>query len=418
LQKEIIMASSAKPEKMNWGYTFVVGFGFFGISIIWPIFNSLIPPMLEDLGLAAGVIGFILTWDNILNMFLQPWVGEKSDRTWTRFGRRKPWLMLGAPLAAVFFMLIPFVRENFLLIALAILGTNIGMALFRSPTVAYLGDLFPSSQRSKANGVINLMGGLGGAAALLGGGALYKMGAPLPFIVGAGVMIIAVIIVLLFVKEPKPEDVEQGEMEESAGLVENLKEVWGESDKRGVTILLAIFLWFVGWNAMEAFFTIYARNVLGVDPGTGTQMLTAFAAALILFAIPSGYIATWFGRKRTILVGLAGMLVGLGVGFFIRDAKMMLILLAVMGAFWALVNINSLPIVYDVGGEERIGAYTGLYYFASSLAAISGPILAGVMIDFTNHAMIWLFSAVFMLLAFVAMLRLQEKKPLSHSPNL
>jgi MFS family permease len=97
---------------------------------------------------------------------------------------------------------------------------------------------------------------------------------------------------------------------------------------------------------------------------------------------------------------------------------MMLILLAVMGAFWALVNINSLPIVYDVGGEERIGAYTGLYYFASSLAAISGPILAGVMIDFTNHAMIWLFSAVFMLLAFVAMLRLQEKKPLSHSPNL
>ena len=412
---KIIMASSAKPAKMNWGYTFVVGFGFFGISIIWPIFNSLIPPMLEDLGLAAGVIGFILTWDNILNMFLQPWVGERSDRTWTRFGRRKPWIMLGAPLAAVFFMLIPFVRENFLLIALAILGTNIGMALFRSPTVAFLGDLFPPEQRSKANGVINLMGGLGGAVALLGGGALYKMGAPLPFIVGAGVMLIAMLIVLLFVKEPKPEEVAQNDGQKSAGLIENLREVWGESDKRGVTILLAIFFWFVGWNAMEAFFTVYARNVLGVDPGTGTQMLTAFAGMLILFAIPSGFIATSFGRKRTILVGLAGMLAGLVVGFFIRDAKMMLGLLAVMGAFWALVNINSLPIVYDIGGEERIGAYTGLYYFASSLAAISGPILAGVMIDFTNHAMIWLFSALFMALAFITMLRLQEKKPAAPS---
>ena len=404
------MAASARPEKMNWGYTFVVGFGFFGISIIWPIFNSLIPPMLEDLGRSASVIGFILTWDNILNMFLQPWVGERSDRTWTRFGRRKPWIMLGAPLAAVFFILIPFVRENFVLIALAILGTNIGMALFRSPTVAFLGDLFPSSQRSKANGVINLMGGLGGAVALLGGGALYKMGAPLPFIVGAGVMLIAMIIVLLFVREPKPDEVEQADEQKSPGLIENLKEVWGESDRRGLTILLAIFFWFVGWNAMEAFFTIYARNVLGVDPGTGTQMLTAFAAMLILFAIPSGFIATWFGRKRTILVGLGGMLAGLFVGFFIRNVTMMLALLAVMGAFWALVNINSLPIVYDVGGEKRIGAYTGLYYFASSLAAISGPILAGVMIDYTNHAMIWIFSAVFMLLAFITMLRLQEKK--------
>ncbi|MEI2689581.1 MAG: MFS transporter [Anaerolineae bacterium] len=107
------------------------------------------------------MVGFILTWDNIINMFFQPWVGSRSDRTHTRFGRRKPWLMLGAPMAALFFILVPFVRENFILIALAILGTNLGMALFRSPTIAYLGDLFQPEERSKANGVINLMGGVG-----------------------------------------------------------------------------------------------------------------------------------------------------------------------------------------------------------------------------------------------------------------
>ena len=175
-----------------------------------------------------------------------------------------------------------------------------------------------------------------------------------------------------------------------------------------MAILSAIFLWFVGWNAMEAFFTLYARNVLGVNEGTGAQMLTAFAAALILFAIPSGYIATRFGRKRTILVGLAGMLAGLIVGFSVRDTTSLLILLAVMGAFWALVNINSLPIVLDVGGQKRIGAFTGLYYLASSAAAITGPVLGGALIDFTNHAAIWLFSALFIGLAFLAMLRLRE----------
>ncbi|NOX60711.1 MAG: SLC45 family MFS transporter [Chloroflexi bacterium] len=395
---------------MNWRYTFTVGFGFFGISIIWPLFNSLIPPMLQDLGQTAGIIGFILTWDNIINMFVQPWVGSKSDRTWTRFGRRKPWLMVGAPLAAIFFILVPFVRENFVLIALAILGTNIGMALFRSPTIAYLGDLFPSEQRSKANGVINFMGGLGAAIALFTGGALYKIGVPLPFIVGSAVMLLAIGIVLLFVREPKPEEVEQSGEEDPPGLIENLREVWAHEDRSGLMILLAIFAWFVGWNAMEAFFTLYARNVLGIEPGTATQMLTAFAAMLILFAIPSGLIATRFGRKRTILVGLSGMLVGLLVGFGVRDATVLVGLLAVMGAFWALVNINSLPIVYDVGGDERIGAYTGLYYFASSFAAITGPILAGVLIDFTNYAIVWLFSAVFMALAIYAMIRLPDKQ--------
>jgi Na+/melibiose symporter-like transporter len=76
--------------------------------------------MLEQLGLASLVIGFIMTWDNIINMFLQPWVGARSDRTRTRFGQRKPWLMWGAPIAALFFLLVPFVRDNFALIALAI----------------------------------------------------------------------------------------------------------------------------------------------------------------------------------------------------------------------------------------------------------------------------------------------------------
>jgi len=391
---------------MNWRYTFTVGFGFFGISIIWPIFNGLIPPMLKDLGLATVVVGFILTWDNIINMFVQPWVGEKSDRTWTRFGRRKPWLMVGAPMAAVFFVLVPFVRENYVLIALAILGTNIGMALFRSPTVAYLGDLFPSEQRSKANGVINLMGGVGAAIALFAGGALYKIGVPLPFIVGAAVMLFAVGVVLLFVKEP--QEIETSDEPESGGLRKNLAEVWRQEDRSILLILTAIFLWFVGWNAMEALFTLYAINVLEIDAGTATQMLTAFAATLILFAIPSGYIATRFGRKRTILVGLTGMVIGLIVGFNVRNPMLLLVVLAAMGACWALVNINSLPIVYDLGGEERIGAYTGLYYFASSLAAIAGPILGGGLIDITNYAMIWLFSAIFLGLAIVAMLRLRE----------
>ncbi len=385
-------------DRFPYGKTFLIGFGFFGISIIWPLFNSLIPPMLEDLGLTAGVIGFILTWDNIINMFLQPWVGSRSDRTRSRYGRRKPWLMLGAPLAAVFFILVPFVRENFVAIALAILGTNIGMALFRSPTEAYLGDLFKAEERSKANGVINLMGGLGAAIALFGGGALYKVGVPLPFIVGSGVMLIAIGIVLLVVREPQAPEL-ASEDDSQPGLRHHLREVSQDEDRSGLYLLGAILSWFVGWNAMEAFFTLYARNVLGISVGSGTQMLTAFAALLILFAIPSGLIATRIGRKPAIITGLSGMVVGLLVGFFLRNPTLMLVLLAVMGAFWALVNINSLPMVYDMADEKSIGAYTGLYYFASSIAAILGPILAGQLIDFTNYQSIWAFSAIFLALA-------------------
>ena len=393
--------------RFPWGRTFLLGFGFFGISILWPLFNSLIPPMLEDLGLSALVTGFILTWDNIINMFVQPWIGSLSDRTRSRFGRRKPFLMLGAPLAAIFFILVPFVRENFVLIALAILGTNVGMAIFRSPTIAYLGDLFLPGERSKANGVINLMGGLGGAVALFGGGALYKLGVPLPFIVGAGVMLVAILVVLLAVREPAAPAAMSGEL--SPGLRDAIRQVTTGPDVSGLYLLAAIFAWFVGWNAMEAFFTIYARSVLGVSVGTGTQMLTAFAAALIVFAIPSGLIATRVGRKPTIVTGLIGMLLGLVAGAFVRSPTTLLIVLAVMGGFWALVNINSLPMIYDLSGQKSIGAYTGLYYFASSAAAITGPILGGQLIDLTGPASIWFFSAIFMAGSIACMLLVKPK---------
>jgi MFS family permease len=325
--------------------------------------------------------------------------------------------MLGAPLAAVFFILVPFVRENFGLIAAAILGTNIGMALFRSPTIAFLGDLFQPQERSKANGVINLMGGVGGAIALFGGGALYKIGVPLPFIVGAGVMLIAIAIVLTLVQDPELDAPATGsghgqpvEAVKEPGVLDNISHVLTDPDRSGLFLLSAIFSWFVGWNAMEAFFTLYARNVLKVEVGTGTQMLTAFAATLILFAIPSGLIATRIGRRPTIMTGLAGMLAGVVVGFAIRNPTLLLAVLAVMGGFWALVNINSLPMVYDLASKHSIGAYTGLYYFASSLAAITGPIVAGWLIDVAGHAVIWLFTAVFMGLAIVCMSQVRVKR--------
>lgn len=174
-------------DKKNFDYskTFLVGFGFLGISIIWPIFNQFIPlflqagniefekqlsiagqtiPPITGFGLSPAIAFFIMTWDNIINVFIQPWVGEKSDHTWNYFGRRKGWILLGMPIAAIAFIFIPFAQTAFA-IAVYILVTNIGMSIFRSPVVAWLGDLYTDDERSKANGVINFMGGVGGLLA-------------------------------------------------------------------------------------------------------------------------------------------------------------------------------------------------------------------------------------------------------------
>ena len=392
--------------------TFILGFGFFGISLIWPIFNNFVPIFLkEDFALSATLIGFIMTWDNYLNMFVQPIVGERSDRTRTRIGRRKPWMLAGAPLAAIFFIAVPAIGSP-VGIMFAILFTNLGMALFRAPTIALLGDLFPAHQRSTANGVINLMGGVGAIVAFLIGGALYQAGRIAPFVFGSVVLLVAITVVLIFVREP--EALQETEAEDyGSGFVANLDEVLRASDRSGLLILLAILSLFMGFNALETWISSCGRFSLGIDEGRMAILTSGLALMFVIFAVPSGLLATRFGRKRIILIGIAGLSLLFLYGLVVANQVMLIIFLVPAGFFWALINVNSLPMVYDVGGDARIGAFTGLYYFAANIAAVAGPQTVGFLIDLTddNYRIMFVFAAAFMILAGFLMSRVQESRP-------
>jgi MFS family permease len=413
-------------QKFPWGRTFLLGFGFLGISIIWPIFNQYIPlflqagnpeferqlleqgrpiPDIVGFGLAPSLALFIMTWDNIINMFVQPWVGAKSDQTWNRIGRRKPWILLGAPLALLGFVFIP-VAQSVIAIAVFILITNFGMALFRSPTISWLGDLFEPDNRSKANGVINLMGGVGGLLAYFGGGMLFNsFGRIAPFIAGAIAMVIALSVVLLFVKEPQKITPES--REKQAGVLENLKAIFNNPDKSGFFVLLGILLWFMAFNALETGLSSFAVFTLGMEAGTASIYAGLVTISFILFSVPAGLIGTRYGRGITIRIGLVGLAVVTLTGYFIiQSAITFAVILVLAGFLWAMVNVNSLPLVYDHGDEKRIGAFTGLYYFSSQLAAVLGPTLGGILVDTLGdqYRWLWLFSFVFMTFAFLAML--------------
>ncbi len=412
-------------RRFPWGRTFLIGFGFLGISIIWPIFNQFIPVFLQagnpeferqllaagrplpdivGFGLAPSLALFIMTWDNILNMFIAPWAGAKSDRTWNRFGRRKGWILLGAPIALLGFVFIP-VAQSVLAIAVFIVITDFGMALFRAPTVAWLGDLFLPDERSKANGVINLMGGVGALLAYFGGGILFnKFGRSAPFVAGAVAMIVALGVALIFVKEPR--EVAGSEETEEARLMDNLRLLFKNPDKSGIRVLLGILFWFMGFNALETGLSSFAVFTLGMKAGTASIYAGSVTLTFIAFAVPAGFIGTRWGRERTIRTGLIGLTLLMFAGYFIiQGATLFVVTLVIAGILWAMVNVNSLPLVYDHGDEKHIGAYTGLYYFSSQLAAVLGPTLGGVVVDVLGdqYRWLWLFSAFFMALAWAAM---------------
>ncbi|MDX1415789.1 MAG: MFS transporter [Candidatus Promineifilaceae bacterium] len=422
--------ASDRLKRFTYKKTFVVGFGFLGISIIWPIFNQFIPiflqagnpeferqlletgreiPQVVGFGLTPALALFIMTWDNLINVFLQPWVGAKSDNTWTRLGRRKPWIIVGVPVAVIGFTLIPF-AQSALAIAVFVLITNFGMALFRSPTVSWLGDLFRPDDRSKANGIINLMGGVGALLAFFGGGYLFNnIGRAAPFIGGAVLLVAAAAVALIGVREP--EQVSGEDQQKDEGVLANLRVALQDPDKSGLFVLLGILLWFMAFNALEAGLSSFAVFTLGLSPGTASIFAGAVSITFIIFALPAGFLGTKYGRNPVIRVGLIALTLILFGGYFIiQNPITFVVILVLTGIFWAMVNVNSLPLVYDHGDERRIGAYTGLYYFSSQLAAVLGPTMGGVMVDTLGDQYRWLFifGAIFMGLALLVMIRVRD----------
>lgn len=412
-------------KKFPYGKTLLIGLGFLGINLVWPVFNSFVPlflqagnpeferqlieagreiPNITGFSLTPSVAFFIMTWDNIFNVLVSPWAGAKSDHTWTRFGRRKPWIMIGTPLAALALTFIPMANTLFAIMVF-ILITNFGMSLFRTPTVAWLGDLFPAEKRSQANGIINLMGGIGGALALFGSGMLFDAFGRLAPFLGAALVLTAVEAVAVWqVVEPQQVEDHEASLPEQ-NFIEDFKTIFRTQSRSGLLILLAIFLYFMAYEALQTGLTSFAVFSLGLKPGTATIMTALFAASFILFALPSGLIAGKLGRKRTMTFGLVGMILLFAAGFFIIQNQLSLgIILLLTGICWALVNVNSLPLVFDLGNEAQIGAYTGLYYMAAQSAAIAGPVLSGVVVEMAgnNYRWLWAVSALYVLLAWLA----------------
>lgn len=403
--------------KFNYGKIFLLGFGFFGVSVIWGVYNAFVPIFLADkFHLTPIFIGFFMTLDNIAALFIQPPVGAWSDRLRTPIGRRMPFILIGAPLGALAFGLIPVAAVLPLFVACTS-TTLLSMALWRTPVVALMPDITPSQYRSQANGIINFMGGIGAIISFLGGSALYKINPDFPFWMGSALVIIASLLVFLFIKEPK----EYGESEKQPGMFESLKEVLADDDKSAIRLLLAIFFWFLGYTAIEAFFTLYAKNYLGLNEADGSRLLGHLSLFFVLFALLAGLIGSRLGRRVTISIGIvlmASLLAGmyslppvtlttvLGKVPVLGTIPVVSLFLMAAGASWSLININSLPMVVDMTTPARIGTFTGLYYLFSTLSAIAGPNINGMLIQFTgnNYNSIMLVAPVFMVIALLLML--------------
>ncbi len=424
--------------RLNYKRTFLIGFAFFGILLLWQVYDSWCPTFLTDIfarrmydmssaelkASDAGkilnvqwIVGIIMACDNLAALILLPIFGNLSDRTHTKIGKRMPFILVGTAVSAIAFPFIPlfFHRNNIVGMVVFMVIVLIFMMMYRNPAVALMPDITPKPLRAKANGIINIMGYLGGASATVLG-IFLKLSdyinvedearkvwiIELPFIIASVLMVISALVLFFTIRENKLETELKDEIElgEKLAAVENPIDDSSPMSKANKRMLLAIlgaeFLWFMADNAIGTYIGNYVIYYLN-SASSATMLLTIVGgvAAVVGFAT-AGVIADKIGRKWTITSGLSiTVLAMIAMCFVVPTAKvtgnngeyafptLLFAVWAVKGFGMALVHNCSFPMVVELCSSKKIGKFTGYYYAASMSAQTITPVLLGLVFKAT-----------------------------------
>lgn len=363
-----------KKQKLNYKLTILTGFGFMASSIAWAIYDPYVTKILnrllstsdvvtnlsarlnealpwlanlaraqgKDVGFGASIslvplfIGIIMTFDNIFGVIFQPTFGKLSDRCHSKLGKRRPFIVTGAPISAVLFALIPIIalKTNSIAATMAIIILFVFvMSLWRAPVVALMPDLTPPELRSEGNAVINLTGSVGSLIGMVAGtiaSFIYVLlfgqytdesqTFPIVFLIGSVVMVAGALVLLFFVKEEdtsirikadknqaidararRQAEKEAKKAEKAARKAVKLSKA---ERKSLIFMLFSLFFLFCASNAITTFFSLFASEILHLKTANATILMAIFGLCAGAAAIPAGKLGTKWGRKKTIMAGL------------------------------------------------------------------------------------------------------------------
>lgn len=410
--------------KLNYKRTLLVGLAFLSICAFWQLYDNVVPLILKNtFDIPDDIAGVIMALDNVLALFLLPLFGKLSDRTHTRLGRRMPYILGGTLAAVVLMNLLPVAdaARSLWLFVVALGLLLLAMGVYRSPAVALMPDVTPKPLRSKGNAIINLMGTLGGVFTLAATGLLVTRDATgrenysALFLAVSILMLAAVVVLLLTIRENRlarevelqnlatqGEDAAQAQADETPSTGAGFSSLDPALRRSLILILCSVSLWFMGYNAVTTAFTKYVSVQWGYDIKAASQCLMVATVGAVVSYLPVGFLSSRFGRKRVIQAGVLLLAACFGTAaLFAQFSPVLYGLFALVGAAWAMINVNSYPMVVEISKSGDVGKYTGYYYTFSMAAQIVTPIVSGWLLEHVGYYTLLPYAAVMVALSFV-----------------
>ena len=434
-------------QKPNLGFWALwnLSFGFFGVQIAYALQSANISRIFATLGADPHNLSYFWILPPLMGILVQPIVGTLSDRTWCRFGRRIPYLFIGASVAVLVICLLPNAGSLgltvsgamlFGLIALMFLDTSINMAM--QPFKMLVGDMVNEKQKAKAYSIQSFLCNAGSVAGYIFPFLFTFLGIKnvadegvVPdsviwsFYVGAAILILCVIYTTMKVKEWNPQ--QYAEYNGVAGDVE--KEEEGKAD--WITLLknapstfwkvgLVQFFCWAGFLYLWNYSTgAIAETVWNTTDPKSAEFQEAGNWVGILFAVQAVGSVLWAvvlpQFKNTKLAYSVSLLIG-GVGFamipFLHDQYLQFIPFLMIGAGWAAMLAMPFTFVTNaLQGYGHMGAYLGLFNGTICIPQIVAALLGGALLRLvgSNQSNMMIVAGLLLVLGALAVTAIKEK---------
>ena len=420
-----------QKTKLTFWQLWNISFGFFGVQIAYSLQSANISRIFATLGADPHSLSFFWILPPLMGMIVQPLVGKYSDNTWTRFGRRIPYLFLGSLIAIAVMCLLPNAGSFnltfagamvFGLIALMLLDTSINMAM--QPFKMLVGDMVTEEQKGQAYSIQSFLVNAGGVVGFVFPFLLAWFGitniAPegqvpdtvkYSFYIGAAILILCVLFTSLKVKEMPPK-----EYAEFHGI--DLQKKASEGKGPGMFQLLKkapSAFWTVGlvqffcWSAFLFMWTYTNGAIADTVWGTTNVASDGYQEAGnwvgILFGVQSVGSVLWalvipkFRNIRTayvvsLLIGAAGF----ASVFFIHDQYLLFISFLLIGVAWAAMLAVPFTLLTNSLSGEHIGTYLGLFNGTICLPQIAAAACGGLVLKMVGGAQVSMFLVAGVLL--------------------
>ncbi|MFD5827409.1 MFS transporter [Lentzea sp. NPDC060358] len=391
--------------------TFYVALAVFAQEATWDFYDAQVPPLLREHIASAAVVGLLMGMDNLLGIFVQPWIANRSDNTRTRWGRRIPYLAVGMPLAAVLFTLIPLATALPALIAVIFVYALAGNT-FKPIAQALLPDFIEPQRRGRANAFVKIASGLTVLVSALISAFLVDDHPKLSFTVPAVLMLVGTAVLVWRVRDRDSRGYQaaltedEGAGEQTTRLRDVLTEVVRDRDRSRLLLVCTVLLFACAWFSSRALFTPYGMETLGLTRGEAGSLTFPSGIAFLLAAYPAALLAERIGRIRTITIGMSVFGVSLALGGLAPSPTTTVIAFCVGAAGAAGFVINAAVVLWNLAPSSRvIGVYTTLYTVSWAIGGFLGPGLVGAMVDVTGWRFMLLDIALLCALAVAVVLR-------------